>query len=96
MRLLWTQWIYENKTSVNITTQPSDTESTDELPERIKTLIELVFTDYVNRRGLDRFYRDILLRLRRKEVDFSGSRTSLQNKYLRKFSLLPKKNGRSF
>ncbi|MGB8218003.1 MAG: hypothetical protein WCE94_11950 [Candidatus Methanoperedens sp.] len=68
MRLLWTQWIYENKTSVNITTQPSDTESTDELPERIKTLIELLFTDYVNRRGLDRFYRDILLRLRRKEV----------------------------
>lgn len=67
MRLLWSQWVYENRMSVD-TLKSIDSESTDGLPEHIKTLLEATFTDYVNRRGLDRFHRDILLRLRRKEI----------------------------
>ncbi len=68
MRLLWTQWIHENRESVDISVLPDREAATDGLPEQIATLIKEVFTDYVNRRGLDRFYRDILLRLRRKEI----------------------------
>lgn len=67
MRLLWIQWIYENRTSVNISI-PIVGESTDGLPERFEDLIKALFTDYIGRRGLDRFYRDILLRLRRREI----------------------------
>jgi CRISPR-associated protein Cst1 len=67
MRLLWTQWLQESLTSVNVPIL-KESVSTDRLPEHIKASIEAVFTDYINRRGLDRFHRDILLRLRRKEI----------------------------
>jgi len=66
MRLLWTQWIHENRASID-SLPIADWESTDALPERIKPLIEAIFIDYI-RRGLERFHRDILLRLRRKEI----------------------------
>jgi len=68
MRLLWTQWVHENLASVDILTLPYGESATDGLPEQITTLIEGVFTDYVNRWGIDRFHRDIMLRLRRKEI----------------------------
>lgn len=67
MRLLWIQWVHENRTSV-ATSKFSDEESTDELPKRIKDLIEMIFTDYVERRGLDRLHSDILLRLRQGKI----------------------------
>ena len=70
MRLLWTQWVCENRASVDISALLDRESTTDGLPEQIATLIKGVFTDYVNRRGLDRFHRDILLRLRRKEIGF--------------------------
>lgn len=76
MRLLWTQWICENQTSINISTS-IDGESINGLPERIKNLIELIFTNCVDRRGLDRFYRDILLRFHRKEIGFFWFRGKL-------------------
>lgn len=68
MRLLWIEWIHENRASVDILTLPYEESATDGLPEQMTTLIESVFADYVDRRGLDRFHRDILLRLRRKEI----------------------------
>jgi len=67
MRLLWTQWFYENRTSVDISAL-TDGEPSDGLPERIQTVIKALFTAYVDRRGLDRFHRDILLRLRRRDI----------------------------
>ncbi len=67
MRLLWVLWIYENRASVNLS-PPIYGESTDELPNRVKTLIEVLFADYIEGRGLDRFHQDILLRLRRREI----------------------------
>ncbi|MCL0092632.1 hypothetical protein M1N92_03080 [Dehalococcoidia bacterium] len=67
MRLLWTQWVYENQTSVNVPGL-QDAESTDGLPGQINTVIEIVFTHYIDRIGLGRFHRDILVRLRRKDI----------------------------
>lgn len=67
MRLLWTQWFYENRTSVDISAL-TDEESSDGLPEQIRPVIKVIFTAYVDRRGLDRFHRDILLRLRRRDI----------------------------
>ncbi|MCL0076033.1 hypothetical protein M1O17_04110, partial [Dehalococcoidia bacterium] len=45
-----------------------DAESTDGLPGQINTVIEIVFTHYIDRIGLGRFHRDILVRLRRKDI----------------------------
>lgn len=67
MRLLWSQWFYENRTSVGISVL-TDGKSSDGLTESIDTLIKELFTSYVEGRGLDRFHRDILLRLRRREI----------------------------
>jgi CRISPR-associated protein Cst1 len=66
MRLLWSQWIYEGKKPAVLKT--TEDKSADRLPEQVKILIGSVFADYVGRRGLERFHRDILLRLRRKEI----------------------------
>lgn len=67
MRLLWSQWMYEGRISIAIS-KPTDIELINGLPMRISTLIETVFTDYVDKRGLDRFQRDVLLKMRRKEI----------------------------
>lgn len=69
MRLLWSQWMHEGRMSVDIS-KPAGSKSTNGLSMRISTLIETVFTDYVDRRGLDRFQRDVLLKVRRKEIGF--------------------------
>ncbi len=66
MRLLWSQWIHNGERSVVAT--PFIVEATDGLPERIKSLMQAIFASYVNQKGPDRFHRDILLRLRRKEI----------------------------
>jgi len=66
MRLLWSQWTHEGKRPAIL--KMTEDESTDRLPEQMKTLIEATFTDYVDRRGLQGFHRDVLLRLRRKEI----------------------------
>lgn len=78
MRLLWSQWVHENLKSVDISIS-SERESTEGLPVHIKTLIEAVFTDYVDRRGFDRFHRDILLRLRRKDIGLFWFKEKLTN-----------------
>lgn len=79
MRLLWSQWINENKTLINIP-ELNDAESKDGLPEKVRTLVEAIFTDYVENRGIDRFYRDILLRLRRGELGLTWFKKRLTDK----------------
>lgn len=79
MRLLWGQWINENKTLIKIP-ELIDTESKDGLPEKVRTLVEAIFTDYVENRGIDRFYRDILLRLRRGELGLTWFKKRLTDK----------------
>lgn len=69
MRLLWTQWIYENRDSISVSPSVNG-QSTDGLSQRLRELTEAIFLDYVNRRGLDRFHRDVLMRLRRREIGF--------------------------
>lgn len=67
MRLLWTQWLHNDNVPIDLSLSPlSDTYN--ELPNRIQTLINHFFQDYVNRRGIERFYRDILSRLRKREI----------------------------
>jgi len=66
MRLLWSQWIHEGRRSITLV--PIEDNLTDGLSERMKTLIEVAFADYVDRRGLQRFHRDILSSLRRREI----------------------------
>jgi len=68
IRLLWSQWVYENRVSVDIPTLTTNVESTDGLSVKLKALIEILFTNYVCNRGLVRFHRDILIRLRRGEI----------------------------
>ena len=66
MRMLWVKWSEENRKPMDVS-KPNE-ESTDGLPQHIRILIETLFADYVNRRGLDRFQRDVLQRLRRREI----------------------------
>ncbi|MDA8227380.1 MAG: hypothetical protein M0T74_06685 [Desulfitobacterium hafniense] len=47
------------------------------MPLRVERLIDLVFHDYVNERGLDRFRRDILVRLVRKDIGLSWFKQKL-------------------
>ncbi|MHC1581463.1 MAG: hypothetical protein ACXQT5_00280, partial [Candidatus Syntropharchaeia archaeon] len=68
MRLLWSQWMYEDRTTSPEVQLPVEEISADGLPQRIRELLDLLFIDYVERRGIDRFNRDILARLRRKEL----------------------------
>ncbi|MBT9132225.1 MAG: hypothetical protein DDT33_00738 [Firmicutes bacterium] len=76
MRLLWTQWVYENRTSIDVS-MPPDEESGDSLPERINSLVDVMFTDYIDRRGIDRFHRDVLIRLHRGEIGLFWFREKL-------------------
>jgi hypothetical protein len=67
MRLLWTQWIFENRSSVTLSV-PKDDVSDNGLPEHAENLLKTMFDDYINRKGLERFHRDILLRFHRDEL----------------------------
>lgn len=78
MRLLWVQWIYENRTFVDIL-MPSDETPYDGLPVNIRTSIEAVFIDYINNKGIDRFHQDILLRLRKGEIGIFWHKDKLTN-----------------
>lgn len=67
MRLLWATWSSCAQTPTSIIV-PGDQEPGHELSAKVRALIQSLFTDYVARRGFDRFHRDILLRLRRREL----------------------------
>jgi hypothetical protein len=66
MRLLWIQWLREDKVSVNIP-QPSSN-GYNSIPKKINVILEVIFRDYVEQRGISRFNRDILVKLRKNEL----------------------------
>lgn len=66
MRLLWIQWLREGKESINFP-QPS-IKGHNGLPEKINTILEVLFRDYIEQRGISRFYQDILVKLRKNEL----------------------------
>lgn len=77
MRLLWIQWLREEKGFVNTPTpQPCGNEYTG-IPAKIDAMSEIIFRDYVEQRGIERFHRDILMRFRKKDIDISW----LKNKF---------------
>jgi hypothetical protein len=69
MRLLWIQWLREKKVSINIP-QPC-ANGYNGIPEKINIMLEMIFRDYVEQRGISRFYRDILIKLRKHELGMS-------------------------
>jgi len=66
MRLLWIQWLREEKVSINIP-QPC-ANGYNGIPEKINIMLEMIFRNYVEQRGISRFYRDILIKLRKHEL----------------------------
>jgi CRISPR-associated protein Cst1 len=67
MRLLWTQWMFENRSSVILSVPQYDV-SNNGLPECAENLLKAIFDDYINRKGLELFHRNILLRLHKGEL----------------------------
>jgi len=59
-------------------------------------VIEAVFTNYVKKRGLDRFHRDILLRLRRKELRLSWFKEKLTQQVYDEFQPLTEEEWEEF
>lgn len=68
MRLLWTQWLSENQSSVILDGIPKYDDSNAGLPERAEDYVKMIFYDYIDRKGVDWFHRNILLRLRKGEL----------------------------
>lgn len=76
MRLLWIQWVNEDRRFNNFSELVFE-EPSDGLPENLRFLIESEFNYHINEKGLDRFHRDVLLRLRHKEIGLSWFREKL-------------------
>jgi hypothetical protein len=76
LRLLWTQWIHENRDSVRAPPLVNG-RSFDGLSQKLRESTEAMFRDYVNRRGSDRFHRDILLRLRKRKIGLAWLKKKL-------------------
>jgi len=74
MRLLWIQWLREGK-GVEAGLKPNSTENG--LPHAVVSRLNAFFEDYVDKRGLDRFHKNVLLRLRKKELGISWFREKL-------------------
>jgi hypothetical protein len=66
MRLLWIQWFHEGKQSVDIIQHYANGHSG--IPDKINGMLKMVFQNYVVQRGMSRFYRDILTKLRKNEL----------------------------
>jgi len=77
MRLLWTQYLREKAIPEVKTLRFHGAPS---LPEEIALRLRHAFSQYVQARGLQRFRRDILARLRRKEIGVYWVRRLLNNK----------------
>ncbi|MBI4444426.1 MAG: hypothetical protein HY645_00845 [Acidobacteria bacterium] len=65
MRLLWIQWLAESNLP---TVVEGEFGCGSGLPQEVENYLKQTFSEYVERRGLSRFHRDILTRLRRKEL----------------------------
>jgi CRISPR-associated protein Cst1 len=65
MRLLWMEW---KRTGEPLEVEIPAFKSGSGLPPIVETSLREIFSGYVERRGLDRFHKDILLRLRGGEI----------------------------
>jgi CRISPR-associated protein Cst1 len=74
MRLLWSDWV---RGSSLVAAVDVDFEAGSGLSESVETLLKQAFSQYVQQRGLERFHRDVLLRVRRKEIGLSWFRHRL-------------------
>lgn len=80
MRLLWCQWLREGKKLDNFTI-PS-IKGHNGLPEKINTILEKIFRDYIEQRGISRFYQDILVKLRKNELGITWFKKKLTGSIL--------------
>lgn len=71
MRLLWTEWMRTDGAPV---TEAPESLNGSGLPVAVETCLRETFSRYVVQRGLERFYRDVLVRLRRKEIGLAWFR----------------------
>jgi len=78
-RLIWEKW-YRDNLSIISAPVPTCDKASNALPENVKATLDFLFADYVARRGLDRFHRDILLRLRQRELGLYWFKVKLTTK----------------
>jgi CRISPR-associated protein Cst1 len=71
MRLLWTEWMQTDEVPV---TETLASQNGSGLPVAVETCLRTMFSRYVAQRGLERFYRDVLMRLRRNEIGLAWLR----------------------
>lgn len=76
MRLLWSEWIRGEGPAAVAPTVPQKSG----LPMSVERRLRTTFSQYVERRGLDRFHRDVLLRLRRRELGILWFKRQLTRK----------------
>ena len=81
MRLLWSQWIHENRKSIDLPNVPDQKLTSDGLPVRVEQIVKEMFDDYVTARGINRFHSEILLRLRRREIGLSWFKEKFTGQY---------------
>lgn len=74
LRLLWSEWI---QTGELPTVKAHEFDHDSGLPAEVEGSLKAMFLQYVERRGLERFQRDVLVRLRRKEIDLAWFRRQL-------------------
>ncbi|MFZ2074318.1 MAG: hypothetical protein WAU64_07565 [Methanoregula sp.] len=72
MRLLWIQWIREDQTMVNFS-QPI-VSGDNGIPEKINRTLEMIAKNYIEQRGDSRYYQDILVKIRKKELGMAWIR----------------------
>src|SRR5581483_537615 len=65
MRLLWTERMQSDEASI---AEAPESRNGSGLPIAVEVCLQEAFSQYVAQRGLERFYRDVLMRLRRKEI----------------------------
>lgn len=71
MRLLWVEWMQIDEAPM---TEILAIQNGSGLPVEVETCLQEIFSRYVAQRGLERFYRDVLVRLRRKEIGLAWFR----------------------
>jgi hypothetical protein len=86
MRLLWSEWLTQS--SIPRVAVPCF-QRTQALADDIILRLRRVFSQHVDARGMERFQRDILARLRRREIGLLWFRRQLSNERNAGPELLP-------
>lgn len=74
MRLLWSQWAGEGDTPQSTVPELPNGSG---LPSEVVEMLQYIFSQYVDRRGLKRFQADVLTRIRREEIGLGWFRRQL-------------------